>query len=469
MRIELDGREYTADEIRAMDAPPEKPITVAAATVPPVDAPPATVPLVAPVATASAGTGATLGAFTATPGQNEAFKRILALKGQQRAAVMAVVGYAGTGKTTMIRMSADLAPLVVTPTGKAALRVSEASGLPASTIHRWLYKAEEDAHGRAKFVRRVDDLAIPRSRLVFIDEASMVTPDVWTDVWRTAQAHDLKIVAIGDGFQLPPVQDRNAAPFSLLDKRVVPDQVVLTDVLRQAQDSPVIRASMALRDGMGVAALGELPKVPHDHFAQTALATYAAQGVIIVHSNASRFTVNNWCRALSGLHVAAGPCPSEPLLVLRNNYDLDLYNGEQVIFDGWRVRPEDAPETVIDRYSGAQAQVHFGVAWVNGQSAVIGVEELAGSVKELGATALIRAAERWARRRNYYEKDRVIPYLSANYGYCYTAHKSQGSEWPYALVALERSIKLNTEDGRRWAYTAITRAKTAAAVYYGSI
>jgi ATP-dependent exoDNAse (exonuclease V) alpha subunit len=61
-----------------------------------------------------------------------------------------------------------------------------------------------------------------------------------------------------------------------------------------------------------------------------------------------------------------------------------------------------------------------------------------------------------------------MPVLHANYGYCFTAHKAQGSEWPWALVVLERSVNLGTEDGLRWCYTALTRAKTMAAVFQGN-
>lgn len=414
-----------------------------------------------------------LAVWTATEGQLRAFEAIAALTQQKKHGLLAIVGYAGVGKTTLIKMAKALNPAVVAPTGKAALRVSEATGIKAHTIHRWLYKPEDDHKtGGTKFARRTgDELEIPRSKLVIIDEASMVSVDVWMDIWRTAQQHGLKIVAVGDGFQLPPVQDDRQAKFSILDPQTVQKHegtlVELTEVLRQALDSPVVKASMCLRGGgpQAAAALRELlPIVTPEDFMPVLGATLAAGGVVISSTNATRFRVNSMFREACGY---TNPVVGEQLLVLRNNYDLDVYNGEQVTFDGWAVPPTEARE-VQDKYTGGTEQISFGVALVGGRRCVVAQEELAGGLS-VGPYTLSRAAEAWARLNHYYNDDKLIPYLSANYGYCYTAHKSQGSEWPYALVILEPNIKLNTDEGRRWVYTAITRAKTMAAVFYGRL
>jgi hypothetical protein len=188
--------------------------------------------------------------------------------------------------------------------------------------------------------------------------------------------------------------------------------------------------------------------------------------VVIAATNVVRFRVNAGMRA--GLGVSGDPQRGETLLVLRNNYDLDVYNGEQITFDGWSHAPDEAVQ-VRDRYTGAEAAVRFGEAVIGDQRAVIAVEELHGELPEIGGLTLSIAAEAWARTRNLWAGERPTPFLQANFGYCYTAHKSQGSEWPYALVMLEPNVKMNSEDGRRWAYTAVTRAKNMAAVFYGRV
>lgn len=451
MKVEMDGKTYTPKEFEAI-----------------VEATPVAPPPALHEEVAAAG-------FTPTEGQSKAVDAVARLMKQTGAGLLAIVGFAGTGKTTMLKLLGAVYrnPLIITPTGKAALRVSEAAGLPARTAHRWLYKSSEDGKtGRLKFDRKQShELEIPACRLVLIDEASMVGAELWADIWRVAKQFDLKVVAVGDGFQLPPVQDRNAPVFSLLDEKTIAahngTRVELTEVLRQAQDSPVVRASMMLRQGMGDRALGELPRIPRNDLPNVAVESTKAGGVIICHSNNCRFRVNEGMRMSIGIGNGP-PQVGEPLLVLRNNYDLDLYNGEQVAFGGWTKEPTET-QHVRDRYTGAEADIAYGCATVDGRQAVVALQELTGSVPEIGGLALSIGAEAWARQHGCWTGEKVTPFLQANYGYCYTAHKSQGSEWPYALVIVEPSVKLDREEGRRWAYTAVTRAKTMAAVFFGKI
>lgn len=411
--------------------------------------------------------------FRPNAGQAKALEAIHEHAKRPGRQLVVLAGYAGTGKTTCLReLGKSLGdPAIVTPTGKAALRVTQATGLPAQTIHRWLYQTQEGPDGKLKFQQKpAEKLHIPQCKTVLIDEASMLGASLWADLWRVAQRFDLKIVLVGDGFQLPPVQERGSPPFSVMEPDFAAHhdgtRCELTEVLRQAQDAPIVRASMDLREGLGARALTELPKVTRDGLFATAVATYQAGGVVIAHTNMTRFRVN------AGLHGyffpgVAGPAPGEPLMVLRNNYDVDMLNGEQVTFEGWVKAPAD-DVSVQDRYTGKQAAVHFGHGRVNGRDVVLCLEEIDGALPDIGGLTLTIAAERWARQHGVYGNDgELAPFLQANYGYCYTAHKAQGSEWPWALVLLEPSVKLGETDGRRWAYTAITRAKQNAAVFYG--
>ncbi len=392
---------------------------------------------------------------------------------------MQIVGYAGTGKTTMLRLIAAEygTPLVLTPTGKAALRVSEASGLPAQTIHRWLYTPRENPRtGKVEFTLKNRDLEVPASKLIVIDEASMLGMSLWNDVKRAAATYGLRLVLVGDGFQLPPVEAKGAPEFSTMTEAFAVQngfaRVELTEIVRQAAESPVIRASMRLRNGEGVAALADLPRVQNAQLGDVGAATYQQGGVLITHTNAARFRVNHGMRQMLGGIDAAerGPQPGEPLLCLRNNYDLDVYNGEQLTFGGWEMQPDRARE-VYDRYSGDERPIHYGVALVGGKRCVLAREELTGDVGKLGGLAIHIGAGKWAQEHGLRSEteDGWLAYLSANYGYTYTAHKSQGSEWPYALVMIEPSVRLNTVEGRRWTYTALTRAKQQAAVYLGRV
>ncbi len=381
-----------------------------------------------------------------------------------------IVGFAGVGKTTLIKVLGHEhgAPMAIAPTGKAALRIREATGLEARTIHRWIYKPVVDPKtGVLKFARREgNDLEIPHSRMVILDEASMVGPLVWKDVRQVCEQHDLKLIVIGDGFQLQPIQEREAPPFSVLTPEFAAElgaeRVEMTEVLRQAQDSPVIRASMALRAGWGVNAFRELDKFDRSNFGSAAMNCHKWGGITICHRNATRYQLNAMFRQSLGIYDEM-PQAGEPLLVLKNAYEVGLVNGESITFDGWAHEPMQYTR-VFDRYKNKEENTRFGGAFVgDGITATLSIEELHGRL-ESGPTPIEIAASRWARTENVLSNDRVASHVHANFGYVYTAHKSQGSQWPGVLVVIEPSIRLDEEDGRRWAYTAITRAQQTAGV-----
>lgn len=414
--------------------------------------------------------------FEPTQGQAAALAAIDTMMRKRGHAVTIVVGYAGVGKTAMILFVAHRhgLPACIAPTGKASLRIREATGIEATTIHRLIYRAIEDEKtGLAKFVRRTPDeieMMLPRSRLLVLDESSMVGPDVWRDVIAVAQQHELKLLCIGDGFQLPPVQPPNAPPFSILTPEFAAQlgaqRVELTEVLRQAQDSPIIRASMMLRQRRGIQSLNEIQRVEREQIATTCLAVHQRGGITICHKNVTRFKINTGLRQMLGIFDEM-PQPGEPLLCLKNTYEAGLVNGEIFQFPGWSVTPEQ-PEAITDRWKpGITELAHFGAVKINGKNnAVLAVEELHGRLT-LSMKAISTVAAKWARRENLYCGDAIAPHIAANFGYGFTAHRSQGSAWPYVFVIIEPSIRLGEEEGARWVYTSLTRASEAAAIHLG--
>ena len=417
--------------------------------------------------------------FTPTAGQEQVLEATRRMMATNSHGALVVVGYAGTGKTTMLQFVAREhgIPACIAPTGKAALRIRETTGLDASTIHRFIYRPIEDPQtGQTKFVRKTPEeieAQIPRSRLLVLDEASMVGPDVWNDVIAVSKHHDLRLLVVGDGFQLPPVQAPNAPPFSVLlpafAEQLGAQRVEMTEVLRQAQDSPIIRASMQLRKGIGIHALNEIKKIQHNEIANVCLAVHQAGGVTICHRNATRYGLNSGIRQMLGIHDEM-PQPGEPLLVLKNDAALGLVNGETVQFSGWAKAPESV-EPITDRWKpDLREATRFGATRVNNGKmlAVVSVEELHGRLQS-SVRAISSSAAKWARRDNVFNSDQIAPHLAANFGYAYTAHKSQGSQWPYVFIILETSIRLNEEEGRRWLYTALTRSQVMAAVYPGNV
>jgi ATP-dependent exoDNAse (exonuclease V) alpha subunit len=422
-----------------------------------------------------------------TQGQVEAIRAVEAVQVShpQGGGVVVISGYAGTGKTTCLGVLGEEERLtVLAPTGKAAMRVREATGMDASTIHRWLYTTVEDPNtGRLSFEVK-DSLAVPRSKLVFVDEASMVGIKIFSDLWRAAKKFDFNLVFLGDGFQLPPVAEDDGPIFNLL----APDapfhyRVQMNEVVRQALDSPIIRASMRCRDLRdNLSFLGtDIPVVDAKDLVAKGVETWRQGGAVICHRNVTRHSLNNDIRRSLGHgdQVVAG----EPLMVLFNNYEIDAYNGEILTVDSSPRMLGSRPYPVRDRHANetmnmtfyrttvhtvtGEHQVAFADKEVFGQSAPIGMKAIRLAGKDLTRNLKVKEQEEisggWVdtSTRQQIAPD---PVINANLGYALTAHKAQGSEFPTALVALEGSVRLHSEEGRRWVYTSLTRAKRTATV-----
>ncbi len=417
--------------------------------------------------------------FELTEGQKNALAMIEALMDDDSPCMPAVLtGFAGTGKTTMIKAMASRfgAPLVLAPTGKAALRVQEATGLEAGTIHKWLYQPMENPKtGEVEFrLKEHEKVQRPYNGLVVVDEASMVGRDLWEHLWDMCQLLDLKILLVGDPFQLPPVETKKTDKdgneldsFSpLLDVRTN-YKAHLSEITRQALDNPILRASMMIRESSRIdQALPLLNRVFRKGFDDKCMEVYKGGGSIIVHKNDTRHRINGMLRERLG--YGENLVEGEPLLVLRNTYEIDRFNGEVIPYQGW-LNYDATPKAVVDRWRNVTKMLTFGLAKVDGREVMLVPEQVRGEAAAM-TESIIAKNSRWY-YGDWYAPEGFVPYhpeskeylgpphLHANFGYALTCHKSQGSEWNQVLVLIETSTRPTTIEGRRWLYTAITRAK----------
>lgn len=425
--------------------------------------------------------------------QEEAFAMIQRIASSKKTEIGVVRGYAGTGKTTLLGVVADkLGDIcVVTPTGKAALRVREATKVKARTIHMWMYAPDEDERGKPVFRRKaLERIYRPRSGLMVIDEASMVDEDLWDEFYGTCKALGLSIVAIGDSFQLPPVNNGEDGPFSLLSKDFYFDESVeLTEVMRQALDSPIIHASMEIRQNQIDEALAKIPFTRPSKLLTEAVRVVDDGGALICWTNALRHKLNRQIREAKGfgdtLHEG------EPLLVLKNDYDLNVYNGEIVNFERWS-DPGPKMVSVPDRLKKSDFKVTVGRAKIHSENIKLNPEyttaegeivsrEYAGlCTEEIFGHAEILMGTPWDKENvevspGISQKGLAsaaqthgirAPHLHANFGYTLTCHKAQGSEWNEVVVVVSPRMNLYSMDSRRWLYTAATRARERLSICY---
>lgn len=390
-----------------------------------------------------------------TKGQAEAYSYIQSMNATWKGSpnVLVVAGFAGTGKTTLLKMVAQESeshPIVVTPTGKAAMRVKEASGIDAVTIHRYVYTHRPD--GANSFIRskkKIEEIEVSPNRIVFVDEGSMVDQELWEDLFDACYATQQNIVIFGDPFQLPPVV-QDGEYFSLVDPRFIcTKRIELTEIVRQALESPIIRSSMLVRKGDMLNALMDIPRVLPDELFVKSTNTYKNGGAVVCHTNKLRNDLNKKIR--ESLGYAGALQVGEPLLVVKNNYEVDLYNGEIVTFDGWVTDP--IKRSFNDRFNHVKVHVNVGRGKLKEPTLIdplMCIEEVMGDLEPKFQGSVAYYCGKVNDRQEM---------LHVNFGYAMTCHKMQGSEAPEVLVIAEPTIKLNSLNGRRWMYTAITRAK----------
>ncbi|MDL2287357.1 ATP-dependent RecD-like DNA helicase [Eubacteriales bacterium OttesenSCG-928-G02] len=160
-----------------------------------------------------------------------------------------VTGGPGTGKTTVIKAILDIFDALkisyqlAAPTGRAAKRMSEASGKPAKTIHRML-EMVYSADGVPKFMKNEDDVL--QSKAIIIDEVSMVDVFLMEALLRAVK-NDSVLILIGDVDQLPPVGPGNVLKDIINSERFCVTR--LEHIFRQASESLIIVNAHKINNG----------------------------------------------------------------------------------------------------------------------------------------------------------------------------------------------------------------------------
>jgi len=155
--------------------------------------------------------------------------------------VLIITGGPGTGKTTTINSIIKLfeeqgqSIVLAAPTGRAAKRMSEATGREAKTIHRLLEYSFMDDDMEMNFAR--DDSAPIEADVIIIDEMSMVDVLLMNNLLK-AILPGTRVILVGDVDQLPSVGAGNVLR-DLIESKII-KVVKLDEIFRQAQESMII-------------------------------------------------------------------------------------------------------------------------------------------------------------------------------------------------------------------------------------
>lgn len=351
-----------------------------------------------------------------------------------------VGGYAGTGKTTLTALlrtiihkkNPKLKIAFVSYTGKAAQVLQTYLNKVKAvypqdfvgTIHSLIYTPRVSKGGVITGWDKKEKLEFD---LIIMDEASMVSSDIWQDL----SSFKIPIMAFGDHGQLPPI----SGSFSLMSK---PD-LKLEKIHRQMADNPIIKVSILAREK------GEIPikryssKVikfsQQDPDAQETIMELINQfdqdTLILCGYNWTRVKLNQDIRNCLGF-MEPTPQSGDRVICLRNNHAQKIYNGMlgtiktiQQENEQWyhaEIKMDDRDEL----YAGNIAVEQF------------------NSNKALNFTK---------------QRAKTMRGDLFDFGYALTVHKAQGSQAKRVVVYEQRFKKMSDDDWRRWLYTAVTRAE----------
>ena len=359
-------------------------------------------------------------------------KQIQAVRESLDKKVMVITGGPGTGKTTIINAilriyrRAGQRVLLAAPTGRAAKRMSEATGFEAKTIHRLLEFSPKDNGFRKNEQDRLD------ADLIIIDEASMVDTILMHHLSRAVRP-ETTLILVGDIDQLPSVGAGNVLK-DIIDSGRIPT-VRLNEIFRQAKESMIIINAHRINNGEFPYITADKEKLQDFYFVELEEPEKVLE--MIVHMCRNRiperfgFHPLDDIQVLTPMHrgiVGASSLNAalqkelngspdglqrggrifktgDKVMQIRNNYDKDVYNGDI----GRIISIDKEAQEVTVSFDAKRVDYDFS------------------------------------------DLDEIV------LAYAVSVHKSQGSEYPVVVMPLLTQHYLLLQ--RNLLYTAITRGK----------
>jgi exodeoxyribonuclease V alpha subunit len=376
--------------------------------------------------------------------------------------ISAVAGPAGSGKTTIMRMiyngltEAGYTVKLAAPTGKAAKRIREATGLPAGTLHMLLEYTRpleiDEKTGKPfgdTFPRRTKENPLECDAVIG-DEYMMVNHELHRNLIDALQS-GARLIVLGDVSQLPPIESspilaQKPAPFKiLLDKfngiyldkvhRTADDSGILlnaqrilggtapmpnTDFTRIITDKPVDELVAALDKADYTALNNQIITPANKSWVGTLKLNATLQTVLMDNDRHTISLPRNKWDASNAVRVGVG----DKVIMTKNWYDLDCEDGSKGVFNGEVgkvIEVSDVEEVVID-FDDRICRIPPAVQLVYNNKVTVG-----------------------------------YPQRDIHLAYAVTTHKAQGSEYDHIVYVLNKSMLAMMN--RKNMYTALTRAR----------
>lgn len=373
-----------------------------------------------------------------------------------RHGVCLMTGGPGTGKTTTIRamlnyfLDQGLNVQLAAPTGRAAKRMSEATGCQAKTIHRLLEVsggAGEEGESLGRFER--DQFHPLEAEVIIVDEMSMVDISLMHALLK-AVADQTRLILVGDINQLPSVGPGNVLR-DLIDSGAFPT-VRLDRIFRQSEASDIVVNAHRINRGQTVILDNKskdfffLEREDADHIISVTL--QLMRDKLPAYVGADMFDIQVLTPSRKGL-----------LGVERLNEILQKYLnpegesrreyrcGERIFREGDKVMQ------IKNNYQMEwEVRSEYGLVFDRGTGVFNGDMGRIEEIDHFSQSLTVR-----------YDEDRLVTYPfkqldELELAYAITIHKSQGSEYPAVIIPLLDGPRMLLN--RNLIYTAVTRARS---------
>ena len=413
--------------------------------------------------------------------------------------VFIIKGYAGTGKTTVMKSVVATHRkhkrkiILMAPTGRAAKVLSGATGSKANTIHRSLYRPRVGSSGSASFVLATNN---QKNTTYIVDEAGLVNTTKDSSLGGNSLLEDLltyvftdpsnNLILVGDPAQLPPIGQPESpalnADHFIHQLSINASGHTLRNVVRQALDSLILKNATALRTAIEqdssedptIEVGSDLIRVEDGYQLQDIFESLyhsdSNNNTMVVRSNKKANQYNQGIRGRIKFQedlISAG----DQFMVVKNNYFWLPETSAMGFIANGEIGTIKSIRNVHERYGFTFCEATVAFLDYPEQEAIDVICNLSALMSDGPALSSVQSNSlydqmnlkyaRYTSKSKRYEAIKNDPYFNAlqiKFSYVITCHKSQGGQWENVVIEHPYLPDGPSVVYFKWLYTAMTRA-----------